>query len=528
MFIAELDRPWLDTPFLLQGFLLDDQADLVEVQKYCEFVYVDPARSRPEAIANLVSISTPAVQEDLLKTGSIASGTIIYNAKQSNKDKKAPAAQTASRAESQTPGAAEPRVVIYEDAQAAKAKARAKTQSGQATERPRKWEVFADDGGEPSAIVMQRQGTPKKPGFLEGLISSLRKKGGRDEDGESSGVGQEGSSDAEIQLAYSKPLVRIERNRIIHDEELLVAKDIHSRSQEMIRGIVEDLKRDRQLDLDKASEVIGEMVESINRTPDALLWLTKLKSRDSYAYDHGIDVAIHLLAFGRHLGFPKETMHTLGLAGLMQDIGKLKLREELLSKPGKLTATEFQEMQHHVGFSVDILKGTKDIPVEVLQIVLQHHERADGSGYPAKLRSTQISTHGAMAGIVDSFEALTSERPYAPAQSTHQALQQLNRWKGKVFHDGLVEQFIQCIGIFPVGSLVELNTGDVAVVVAQNKIRRLKPKVMLVLDPEKKPYHFPILLELLNEPLSSEGVPFQIKRDLPVGAHDIDPQEFYL
>ena len=161
-------------------------------------------------------------------------------------------------------------------------------------------------------------------------------------------------------------------------------------------------------------------------------------------------------------------------------------------------------------------------------VVAQHHERLDGSGYPRHLKGDQIYSFASMAGIVDSFEALVSQRPYAEAVSTHQALQQLNRWKGTSFHEALTEQFIQCIGIFPVGSLVELNTGDVAVVIGQNKIRRLKPKVMLLLDPGKQAYPYPSTLDLINDPLADDKTPYQIKRDLPTGAYGIDPQEFYL
>ena len=161
-------------------------------------------------------------------------------------------------------------------------------------------------------------------------------------------------------------------------------------------------------------------------------------------------------------------------------------------------------------------------------VVAQHHERLNGSGYPSGLKGDQIHSFAAMASIVDTFEALVSQRPYAEAISTHQALQQLNRWKGTSFHEALTEQFIQCIGIFPIGSLVELNTGDVAVVIGQHKVRRLKPKIMLLLDPGKRPYQYPATLDLISDPMSDDKTPYRIKRDLPTGAYGIDPQEFYL
>jgi hypothetical protein len=152
----------------------------------------------------------------------------------------------------------------------------------------------------------------------------------------------------------------------------------------------------------------------------------------------------------------------------------------------------------------------------------------DGSGYPAHLSGSEISIFGSMAAIVDCFEAITSDRPYATAVSTHQALQNLNGWKGKLFHEGLVEQFMQCVGVFPVGSLVELTTGDVGIVTAQNKIRRLRPKIMVVLDASKRPQQFPVMLDLMNDPVAPDGSIYAIKKDLPVGMYGIDAREYYL
>ncbi len=380
--------------------------------------------------------------------------------------------------------------------------------------------VSSDLANEIGSFKSREKVQTKRPGLFKQLLSTLRAKVDDEEQNESPATQ---NSSFEI-----KPLLRIAENKVVLEAELKQAKEIHSRSRDMIRGVVDDLRRDHKIDVDKVNEVVDAMVDSVGNNPDALLWLTKLKSRDSYAYDHGIDVAIYLLAFGRHLGYPKDKLRILGVSGLMQDIGKLRIKEELLGKSGKLTAAEFEEVKFHVNHSVDILRETIDIPKEVLTVVAQHHERLDGSGYPRQLKGDQIYSFASMAGIVDSFEALVSQRPYAEAVSTHQALQQLNRWKGTSFHEALTEQFIQCIGIFPVGSLVELNTGDVAVVIGQNKIRRLKPKVMLLLDPSKQAYPYPATLDLINDPLADDKTAYQIKRDLPTGAHGIDPQEFYL
>ena len=529
MFVTELDRPWLDTPFLLQGFILDNVEDLAQIQRLCQHVFVEPDRSTPEAIAKLSLPASNPDKEKLapkLSSPSATQSIIVTSASTAKKPSlfsdlkeiaKSAAGKTASESLPPDP-VREPHVVVYQDKQRPKKSnwERVESPAANADATP----GAADSSSSEAIHVTQSRDTPKKPGLFRQLLSTFRSQ----EDPEP----EPSAGSSTVIVNFDKPLVDIRENRVVLAAELTEAKEIHLRSRELIRDVVEDLRRDRHIDLDKVTEVIDAMVDSVGKNPDALLWLTKLKSRDSYSYDHGIDVAVYLLAFGRHLGYPKENMRTLGMSGLMQDIGKLRIKQELLQKAGKLSAQEFEEVKYHVNHSIDILRQTADVPRDVLQVVAQHHERLDGSGYPRKLKGDQISTFASMSGIVDSFEALVSERPYAGAISTHQALQQLNRWKGSSFHEALTEQFIQCIGIFPVGSLVELNTGDVAVVIGQNKIRRLKPKVMLLLDPDKQAYQYPTTLDLINNPMSSDNTAFQIKRDLPTGAYGIDPKEFYL
>jgi HD-GYP domain-containing protein (c-di-GMP phosphodiesterase class II) len=529
MFVAELDRPWLDTPFLLQGFVLDNEADLAQIRRLCRFVFVEPASSSADSIAAL-SLPPPLKAQPPPRAHVTVAQPIIITSSDASPKKKTslfsglgdkPAAAAPSR---QVPPprptrAAEPTIIYYKDTpprpkRAIWEKAEASSENSQSAAD------LAQDIGEFTPQFTQQRDKVKRPGLFKQILSTLRSKSDDEENPKESPT-----VDYSIE---NRPLLRIAENKVVLEEDLREAKEIHQRSREMIRSVVDDLRRDHHIDLAKVNEVVDAMVDSVGNNPDALLWLTKLKSRDSYAYDHGIDVSIYLLAFGRHLGYPKDKLRILGVSGLMQDIGKLRIREELLGKSGKLTPEEFEEVKFHVNHSVDILRDTTDIPKEVLVVVSQHHERLDGSGYPRRLKGEQIFTLASMAGIVDSFEALVSQRPYAEAISTHQALQQLNRWKGTSFHEALTEQFIQCIGIFPVGSLVELNTGDVAVVIGQNKIRRLKPKVMLLLNPDKEAYHYPATLDLITDPLTDDKTPYQIKRDLPTGAFGIDPQEFYL
>jgi HD-GYP domain-containing protein (c-di-GMP phosphodiesterase class II) len=176
---------------------------------------------------------------------------------------------------------------------------------------------------------------------------------------------------------------------------------------------------------------------------------------------------------------------------------------------------------------VQLVAAARDLPDGVVEIVETHHERQDGTGYPRGLKGSDIPIDGAIAALVDSFSALTSSRPYAEQASPSNALNLMHKLRGKLFHEALVEQFIQCIGIYPVGSAVELNTGEVALVIAQNLVRRLQPRVMVILDAEWRPVTQRIL-ELVKDPRTPSDEPYRIRRTLPKDKLPIDPSEFFL
>ena len=166
---------------------------------------------------------------------------------------------------------------------------------------------------------------------------------------------------------------------------------------------------------------------------------------------------------------------------MLADVGKTKIPRALLEKPGLLSAAEFGLVKEHVNLSLHILNSGPALPPQMLQGISQHHERIDGSGYPNQLKGDKISIYGKMAAIADSFAALITARPYAKASAPQDALMNLYEWSGTSFHEPLVEQFVQAIGVFPVGSLVELSSGEVAVVIAHNRVRRLEPRMLVLL-----------------------------------------------
>jgi HD-GYP domain-containing protein (c-di-GMP phosphodiesterase class II) len=309
------------------------------------------------------------------------------------------------------------------------------------------------------------------------------------------------------------------------EEEIGAASAAFQRTTDMLRRVAEDIRAGNNLKLESVEEVIDDMVESMVRNPDALMWVGRMRERSAGIYDHGLSVAICLVAFGRHLGYPKEALSHLGMMGLLLDIGKIKLPRELLERDARLSSDEFEQIKEHVDLGLEILAETPNLHPDILDGVAQHHERMNGTGYPNNMMGDKISVFGRMSAIADTFSAITKHRPYAEAVSPHQALQMLSNWSGTQFHAEMVEQFIQSIGVFPVGSLVELSTGEVAVVVTHGKLKRLKPKVLVVTEADKTHCKHPALRDLLYD-ISDN--PAHIRRGLPSNSYGIDPSEYYL
>ncbi len=311
-------------------------------------------------------------------------------------------------------------------------------------------------------------------------------------------------------------------------EEMPVAKLAISDASSRVVSIMESVKAGKSVDVQQVKSVVEPILESIVRNPDALMWLTQMRDKDSYTYSHSVDNCALAIAFGRHLGLPKSDLNTLAMGLLLMDIGKMKIPAEVLNKAEPLTENEFKLVRSHVGHSVNILNKSEDISIDIINIALTHHERFDGSGYPDGLVGAQTPVYGRIAAIIDCYDAMTSNRPYGKPVSSYTALQEIYNWRNKYFQEELVEQFLQCLGVFPTGSLVEMHTGEVGIVMAQNKTRRMSPKVMLLLDKDKKAYAEYQQIDLINQPSEYDENPLTIYRGLDPGAYGIDPTEFYL
>ncbi|HJW46380.1 MAG TPA: HD domain-containing phosphohydrolase [Lysobacter sp.] len=311
-------------------------------------------------------------------------------------------------------------------------------------------------------------------------------------------------------------------------KEMQKAEEVHASLEASIGEVMTDLQAGKRLDLDKLKDGVDAMVDSILRNPTAFVWLKEMKRRDDYAYQHAMGCSIWAASFGRHLGLERAELQLLALGGLLCDVGKTRLSTELLSKRTPLTGAEVALVHQHVQHGLDIIDSTPNLSPRIREIVATHHERHDGSGYPWRLAGSEIPIFGRIMGVVDSYEAMTSTRPYAKSRSPHQAVNELYLLRGKLFQAELIEQFIQNCGIYPTGSLVELSNGQVAVVTDVHSLKRLRPRVMLLLDADKLPLQQFKVLDLGEVEEDERGQPLTVKNGLPTGAYGIDAVELFL
>jgi HD-GYP domain-containing protein (c-di-GMP phosphodiesterase class II) len=264
------------------------------------------------------------------------------------------------------------------------------------------------------------------------------------------------------------------------------------------------------------------------RNPDAMMLLVTMREKAQETLNRSTQVSVYMTVFGRFLQLERERLELLGLIGLLQDVGMLKLPPGMPARRSDLTAAEEEIFKTHVTHSVEILSSTTGLPAELPGLASLHHERYDGSGYARGLKGGAISQTGAIAGIVDTFDMLTAPAPYGLQMPPSNALNVLFQNRGTQFHAALVEQFIQCVGAFPVGSVVELNSGEVGVVITQNLVKRLQPRVMVVQDASGNPIHPHKILDLVKEPMATPDEPYRIRRTLDQTTVKVDSRELFL
>jgi putative nucleotidyltransferase with HDIG domain len=262
------------------------------------------------------------------------------------------------------------------------------------------------------------------------------------------------------------------------------------------------------LQIGDAATLVDEINQSISRNSGALLSLAKLKNKDDYTYLHSVAVCVLMLALGRQLGVTGETLKSLGMAGLLHDVGKAAIPDEVLNKPGRLTDEEFDVVKSHSVKGWEILKGSYGVDDIVLDVCLHHHERVDGTGYPHKLPASELTLFVKMGAVCDVYDAITSDRCYKRGWEPAEALRKMAEWKGSHFDEAVFQAFIKTVGIYPVGTLVKLKSGRLGAVTDQSEKSLLTPKVKVFFSSR------------LNEPIFMEIVDLALGKDSIEGAEN--------
>ena len=384
MHVCQLDRPWMDTPFMIRGFYIKDIGDIHTVRNVCKYVFVDKIVQR----------------EHLTKSLPGASSAMIMNMSIENQ---------------------------------------ADSKSGQ-------WLSKASD-------ELQRNQSNQPEQDIEDFFPDRK-------------------------------LRQYSNSTTWRDESENAAQAIKGLYDHIDRFLEISLEGD-PLELDKIRRAVEPMVDSVIRNPDACLWSTIMKPPANDEFDSALRASVFAVVVGRRLGLPRTDLCSLAMGGLLFDIGKLRLGDDILKADRKLTSKETELMQRHVEIGLSILKRDGLTDQDIIDFVANHHERFDGSGYPQGIGGDMIPAFGRIAGLVDCYNAITGSRKYANSRSPAEAINQLYKLKSVHFHKDLIEEFIHAIGVYPVGALVELSSGEVAIVVAQSPTRRLRPIVMLLLDSSK-------------------------------------------
>lgn len=360
MYMAYADRPWLETPFLFQGFLLDNDKLLDEVRKECEFIYIDKGKS------------------------------------------------------------------LHSD-------------------------------------------PPKKP--LKEPVRSPREKS------------QLSALDGRMLNSADTDRYKIARPV---EDVFDTAYRRHDDSLSSIKQVLREVRTGDGINVTNVRRSVKSCVASIIENPNAMLWLSRLRNRDEYTAEHCLNVGILAIAMGRHLGLDEKALEILGLCGMLHDVGKMQVDPAVLNKPGKLTEEEFALIKTHCQIGKTILEEDKGLPKEAVEAAWGHHERIDGGGYPRGARASNLGLYTRIISIVDTYDAITTNRCYDNSRPATEAIKILFSCRDSQFDGWLVEEFIACLGIYPTGSLVELHSGEGAVVIDSNKNSRLHPKVTIVLDEHKR------------------------------------------
>ncbi len=258
-------------------------------------------------------------------------------------------------------------------------------------------------------------------------------------------------------------------------------------ARSLTKNMLDDIRMGGVINTEGAKETVNQCVKSVIRHPDALQWMSKMRDENEYTAEHCLNVCILAIAFGRHLGMTEEELHSLGMCGLLHDVGKMKIPPEVLNKPGKLTKEEMRMMMAHTIHGRNLLVSSAGVYGGAVDVAFTHHERVDGLGYPRRMAGANISRVSKIIAIVDAYDAMTADRCYQRAKTSTQAIKIIYKERGTHFDEQLALKFLQTVGLYPPGSIVELHSGEVGIVIEANQKLRHLPRIIILRDKNKQP-----------------------------------------
>ena len=314
--------------------------------------------------------------------------------------------------------------------------------------------------------------------------------------------------------------------RVAFGEELQRAAQVRQEAWSLVRTVMADARLGRAVEVDRVAPVVQNITESILRNPGALVSLLRIKNKDDYTFMHSVSVCALLVAFCRSRELDPDTTYQAGLGGLLHDTGKALIPDHILNKPGRLTDEEFDIVKRHPRDGYELLRKSPGIGPIPLDITLHHHERCDASGYPERQGEGQISDLAQMAAIVDVYDAITADRCYHKAMPAAEALRKIHEWSKFHFNPAFSQQFMRCVGIYPVGTLVMLESGRLGVVIEPHDTNLLAPKVNVFFDSKRNVYIKPHTVDLAR-PLGHGGGD-KIVRHESAAKWQVDPMRFVM
>ncbi|MDE2389260.1 MAG: HD-GYP domain-containing protein [Betaproteobacteria bacterium] len=287
------------------------------------------------------------------------------------------------------------------------------------------------------------------------------------------------------------------------EEELNTAKKIQNKAKEAVTSMFSEVRMGKVLEIEGAESLVEEINQSMERNPNALLTLIRLRNVNEYTYMHSVAVCMLMVALGRRLGLDEIQVRQAGTAGLLHDIGKMVIPNEVLNKPGKLTDEEFAVMKSHPERGWEILKSCYQVHETALDVCLHHHERVDGKGYPKKLSGEALTLFARMGAVCDVYDAISSDRCYKPAWSTAESIRKMASWKDGHFDEIVFQAFVKTIGIYPSGTLLKLKSGRLGVVMEQST-KKLTTPIVKIFFSTRANAHIPV--EILDLSKGTDGV----------------------